>query len=177
MNSEELQVILDKHQKWLRCEKGGERADLTFVDLSSANLYGANLRSANLEDANLRSAKEIPFIPLICPEKGSFTAFKKAYTNNYEGVVVELEIPSNAKRSSGTSRKCRASEAKVINIYQHSDNEWKINNDLSPYGFHDESFIYRVGKTAIPDSFDDDRWNECSNGIHFFMSFEEAVRW
>ena len=33
---------------------------------------------------------------------------------------------------------------------------------------------YKVGETVYPDSFDEDRWNECSNGIHFFMTRREA---
>jgi uncharacterized protein YjbI with pentapeptide repeats len=46
-----LKEILKKHLKWLRDEKGGERADL-----SEANLWGANLRRTNLWGANLREA-------------------------------------------------------------------------------------------------------------------------
>ena len=34
--------------------------------------------------------------------------------------------------------------------------------------------LYKVGKTVYPDGFDEDRWNECSNGIHFFMTRREA---
>ncbi|EAC3673304.1 hypothetical protein ARR16_03670 [Listeria monocytogenes] len=55
MKQEELNIILDNHEKWLRGE-GGEKADLSFADLSFANLRSADLRNANLSDANLRSA-------------------------------------------------------------------------------------------------------------------------
>lgn len=43
METKKLKEILDKHEKWLRNEEGGSRADLSSADLSSANLYGANL--------------------------------------------------------------------------------------------------------------------------------------
>ncbi|EAC8843115.1 hypothetical protein AFW95_08570 [Listeria monocytogenes] len=55
MKQEELNIILDNHEKWLRGE-GGEKAGLSFADLRSADLRNANLSSADLSDANLRSA-------------------------------------------------------------------------------------------------------------------------
>ena len=58
MTQEELNVILEKHQKWLQGEPGGERADLQranlqWVDLQEANLQWANLQGAKLRGANL----------------------------------------------------------------------------------------------------------------------------
>jgi hypothetical protein len=38
----------------------------------------------------------------------------------------------------------------------------------------DNNFIYKVGKTIEVKNFDENRWNECSAGIHFFMTFDEA---
>jgi hypothetical protein len=35
-------------------------------------------------------------------------------------------------------------------------------------------FTYTVGKTAKPDGFDEDRWNTCGQGIHFYITREEA---
>lgn len=138
---------------------------------SSANLYGAdlcdaNLRSANLYGANLRGAKNIPFIPLACPSEGAFVGWKKV-----EGKLVKLLIPEDARRSSATTNKCRCDKAKVLEITsldgtKHLD---EIIND------HYSSTLYRVGKMVYPDSFDEDRWNECSNGIHFFINKQEAI--
>lgn len=34
---------------------------------------------------------------------------------------------------------------------------------------------YEVGKTVKVDDFDEDRWSECSRGIHFFMNRQEAI--
>lgn len=61
MTQKELNVILEKHQKWLQGEPGGERANLQmanlqWVDLQEANLQWANLQWANLRGANLRGA-------------------------------------------------------------------------------------------------------------------------
>ena len=52
MNREELNKILDDHEKWLSCE-GGQKADLRYADLGNASLGNANLRYANLYNANL----------------------------------------------------------------------------------------------------------------------------
>ena len=42
---------------------------------------------------------------------------------------------------------------------------------------YDYNFIYKVGEIVEVDNFDKDRWNECSPGIHFFMTRDEAVRY
>ena len=54
MNKEQLKDILENHKKWLDGEKDGERANLSYTDLSDANLRRADLRGADLSDANLR---------------------------------------------------------------------------------------------------------------------------
>lgn len=80
MTQEELNVILDKHRKWLNNEDGGERADLCWSSLCGADLRGADLRwidfsmvdlrYANLHYANLRGASlDYSCWPLWC---GSF---------------------------------------------------------------------------------------------------------
>ncbi|EAF0216040.1 pentapeptide repeat-containing protein [Listeria monocytogenes] len=60
MNQAELDVVIEKHEKWLR-DGYGERANLrganlSYADLSCANLRGANLSGANLSGANLSYA-------------------------------------------------------------------------------------------------------------------------
>ena len=56
MTQEELNMILDKHKKWLNDEEGGERANLNGADLRGADLNGADLRGADLSGADLRKA-------------------------------------------------------------------------------------------------------------------------
>ncbi|KAA9574433.1 hypothetical protein DCK20_00180 [Listeria monocytogenes] len=60
MNQAELDVVIEKHEKWLR-DGYGERANLSYANLSyadlrRADLSGANLRRADLSGANLRGA-------------------------------------------------------------------------------------------------------------------------
>ncbi|EAE7433129.1 pentapeptide repeat-containing protein [Listeria monocytogenes] len=55
MNQAELDVVIEKHEKWLR-DGHGERADLRRADLSYADLNGADLNGADLRGANLSYA-------------------------------------------------------------------------------------------------------------------------
>lgn len=199
MTEQRLNEILKKHTKWLNGEPGGERANfqgenlqgVNFqgVDLREANFRGANLRGANFFIANLQGASfqgailyraelweahNIPdyIYPICCPEKGSFIGFKKALAvDKNTRVIVELEILAEAKRSSATSRKCRCDKAKVLSI---TDLQGTAEFQTA-VSIRDNNFIYEVGKTVIVDDFDEDRWDECSTGIHFFITRNEAV--
>ena len=172
-------------------------ADLSSADLSSANLRFANLRSADLRSANLRSAdlssanlryadlssanlsyanlsyadqnEGTLFLSIACPEEGSFIAYKKA-----DDKIVKLMITEDAKRSSATTLKCRASKAKIISIENVDGTPCDQNFVSSDY---DASFIYRIGEVVEVTTFDEDRWNECAPGIHFFLSKELAKQY
>ena len=199
MTKTELDEILKAHKKLLGGDRDGKRADLRGVDLteadlrwadlreaelieadlSKADLRWANLRGAELRGAELRGAKLIEadlrgtknvFFPLVCPEEGGFIAFKKAAN----GLIVKLQIPASAKRSSSTTRKCRCNKAIVLSIEYADGTQYK---DESVCSVHDKNFVYTVGQEVSVPDYDDDRWNECSRGIHFFITREEAVRY
>ena len=140
-------------------------ANLSDVDLRGANLRGANLRGADLRGVFVDSATKFYF--LQCPEKGSYYGFKKCKGER----IVELLIPEDAKRSSATTRKCRASKAKVLNITDFSGEEY-YNEAVSVY---DDSFVYRAGETVEVKDFNEDRWVECGTGIHHFITRDEAI--
>ena len=146
-------------------------ANLHNADLSEADLCGANLCGANLNRANLSGAKNVPYIPMVCPEEGDFTGWKKA-EGNKNTVIVKLHIPSDAKRSSATTRKCRCSKAEVIAIYNL---DGTVAEETFCHSDYDHSFIYEVGKTVEVTDFNEDRWRECAAGIHFFINRQEAI--
>ena len=143
-------------------------ANLIGANLSEADLSGANLYEADLSGANLYEAK-IDY-PMICPEKGSFTGYKKCKN----GLIVELSIPEDALRSSATTRKCRCSKAKVISITNLDGSKSEETEAISN---RDNSFVYKLEETVEVPDFDPNRWNECSTGIHFFMTKEEALNY
>lgn len=158
ITQDQLNEILEKHKKWLNDEEGGERADLSFADLS---------------DADLSNAKNIPFIPMACPNSGSFIGYKKARIYD-RLVIVKLEITEDAKRSSSTGRKCRCSKAKVLAIENFDGTEASATECCS---ICDKSFKYTVGEVVEVSDFDDNRWEECTRGIHFFINRQEAVEY
>ena len=195
MTQEELNKVLENHKHWLNedcdgweemkanlcganlcnanlcnanlCNANLRYADLHNADLRGANLCGADLRYANLRYANLCGVVNVPFIPYACPDFGMFIGYKKA-----SGYIVELEIPEDAKRLSATTRKCRCNKAKVLRILNYDRTVADVTEVRSNYN---STFVYKVGDIVSVDNFDEDRFNECSTGIHFFINFQEAV--
>ena len=141
-------------------------ADLRGADLRGADLCEANLRGANLRRADLRGAKGTY---MACPTDGSFIGWKKA-----SGYIVKLQIPEDARRSSAGGEKCRCDKAFVIEIQNIDGTNADIETVCSD---HDENFVYAVGATVEVSDFDDDRWNECAPGIHFFIDRRAAVEY
>jgi len=171
ITADELKTILRKHWGWLKGEKQGECAnlrdaklrgvDLQDADLRGVDLHDAELSGANLYGANLRGAI-LPHFS-VCPEEGAFIAWKKCADN----VLVKLEVPAEAKRTSSlVGRKCRAEFVRVLEVIGGEKAvSWNINVPR---------LEYRVGEIVYPDKYDDDIRVECSNGIHFFITRREA---
>ena len=146
-------------------------ANLVWADLRSCVFYDTDLRDCNFMYANLRGSKYVPYIPFQCPSDGAFVGWKKV--NN---VLIKLEIPADAKRSSATTNKCRCDKAKVLGFYDSLGskelNITELVNDK--YG---KKCKYVKGEMVYPDFFDEDRWNECSHGIHFFVNKQDAINY
>ena len=146
-------------------------ADLSYADLEYANLKYADLRRSNLTGTNLKNAKtnfHTVGCKLACPEEGSFIGYKKA-----NKCLIKLLILEDAKRSSSTTSKCRCDKAKVLEITDIKTGE-KIEKISSNY---DSSFVYRTGEIVYVNDFDENRWNECSAGIHFFINKQDAIEY
>ena len=146
------------------------KADLRKADLRGADLRGADLRGADLRGADLRGAdysEYTSFLAYQCPIEGSFIGWKKC--GRY---IVKLKICEDADRSSSTSLKCRCSKAEVLEIQNLDGSSAGITEICSDYN---KDFIYKVGETVEVKDFDKCRWNECSNGIHFFIDRNVAV--
>ena len=137
------------------------------ADLSGANLYGADLRCANLRYANLYGAKNIPFTPTYLPE-GEFIGWKKLSN----GIMVKLKILSDSKRSRANGDKCRCDKALVLEFQNIDSTPSEVKGYTS--NVYAEC-TYKVGEVVYADSWDDNRWNECSHGIHFFIDRQSAV--
>ena len=167
MKQADLKKILEDHKEWIDSGYSkGTRADLSYADLSRADLSYANLSYAKLSRAKGIEADEMHSVFWIIPEEGSFTGWKKLKDN----VVAKIEIPAKAKRTCNLmGRKCRAEYAKTIALYQ----EGKPFKGVG-IGSHDGKTKYNVGKITKPDKYDGSPLVECSNGIHFFITRQEA---
>jgi hypothetical protein len=133
----------------------------------TATEFRANLRRANLSDADLRHAKrDYLTIGLHDAPAGKLIGWKKVFVGDDGGkAVIKLEIPESSRRSCATTRKFRAEFVIVLD---------------APDGAHSKTLgitNYVTGQTVYPDSWDENRWEECSHGIHFFLTREEAEAW
>lgn len=110
--------------------------------------------------ANLTNTKSLSSF-IITPTEGSFIGWKKL---NQE-VIAKLQITKAAQRVNAySSRKCRASEVKVLELFGATEATDK----------HSGTIIYKKGAIIHPDSFNPDPRIECTNGIHFFITRQEA---
>ena len=147
------------------------RSDLSECDLWCAVMAKADIRGAIFDNCNLSDASDVPYIPMVCPEEGSFIGWKKAY-GEHEEYIVKLLIPEDARRSSSTCRKCRCDKAEVLAIETLDGQSAPITCVHSTY---DNDFIYTVGDTVEVPNFCEDRFITCAPGIHFFIQRKEAI--
>jgi len=147
-------------------------AYLSWANLSGADLSMTNLSSTYLNGAYLMGAKNMPYVPLACPSEGSFIGWKKIHFNRNE-YIVKLRIPEDARRCSATTLKCRCDKAEVLSIECLSTGDKNIKQVVNCAYSH--ACTYTVGEMVYPDSFDENRWDECSNGIHFFINKQNAI--
>lgn len=165
---------------------------LRFSDLTGANLIGANLSGADLSNSNLSNVNLFDAVlfntnldgsivdniitnyPMNLPD-GEFIAWKKVHTGVNE-YIIKLKILEDSERSRATTDKCRCDKALVLEI-QNLDGSKSDLTEVRNIGFSLKSLpcIYKIGEIVEADSWDKNRFNECSHGIHFFLNREKAV--
>ena len=106
---------------------------------------------------------------MACPTEGSFIGWKKT-----SGHIVKLQILEDSRRSSAGGYKCRCDKAYVVEIQNMDGTKADIE---ATHSNRDASFVYTVGATVEVPDFDDNRWNECAPGIHFFIDRRAAVEY
>ena len=167
-----------QHTKFENCDLSGSSfayadlfaADLRACDLSGSNFDGADFFAALLWEAkldNLLVTDRTKFFRNYCPEEGYIFGYKKCFNER----MVQLLIPKDAKRCSSTTNACRCDKARVVAITDVNKKE----SYKEAMSFVDPNFIYRLGEMVYADSYNEDRWYDSSHGIHFWMTFEEAL--
>ena len=132
------------------------------------------IRDFNFE---LRNDKIENDAPLACPSFGNFTAWKSIIDIKTKKVyLAKLLIPSNAKRTS-LGMRCRANKVKLVAILSATTGK-KIEKikelvDFTP--IINKRTTYVVGNYTLPDSYDENRHNTYSHGIHFFVDQKQAI--
>ena len=163
--------ILNNYKYYLedRIKNVEYRADLSGADLRDADLRGADLRGADFRYADLSGADlsdvEAYQVP---PSDGSFIGWKKVENN----LIVKLMILEDAKRSSAFGRKCRCDKALVLDIQKLNGESANTTVATSRY---QKDFKYEINKIVQVEDFNENRFEECAPGIHFFITRDEAV--
>lgn len=159
------------------CDISGHDVKLERSDLSNSYLCRVSVKDLYLsacctEGMTVVESDKIN-IPLSCPDTGAFIGWKKCICENGTHAIVKLQIYDTSERVSGGGRKCRCSKAKVLEIQDLSGSRNDIKEARSIYA---NEFVYVVGHNVKPlERFEKNRWEECSSGIHFFITRKEAV--
>ena len=114
------------------------------------------------------AVKENPLdnmIPMACPREGEFVGWKKCRDER----VVKLKIPADARRSSGFNKMCRCDKAEVMEIWGPGATEYGY-----AVSWVKPSFVYRKGEVVCAPDFNEDRFIDMAEGIHFFMKRGDA---
>lgn len=167
-----------------------KESDFSYCTISDGKFYNCDLKEADTYGLLLpnlqgffKTEMDPLSIPMACPTDGKFIGWKKLIgcpsnslnPDDKREYLAKLEIPANAKRSSAFSRKCRCSKAKVLGIYNLDGEKTDIKEFTHITRSLNISTTYTVGKYVYPDTYDDDRFEECSNGIHFFINKQDAI--
>ena len=99
------------------------------------------------------------------------TGYKKVWIEYGRYGIAKLRIPVYAERIVYRNDKCRASCAQVVDIYDENGEKCAVGTSMS---FGKGDFKYNSGHMVYADSFDDDPFEVCSHGIHFFLTEQEA---
>jgi len=136
------------------------------ANFRKTHIFDVDFSTANMSDINI----DYTVTGLQDAPEGDLVMYGKKH-----GWIVTMLIPKEAKRSWATTRKLRAEYVKTLEI---DPSRGYTRSRLIHSSHRSKSIVvYEVGKMTYPDSWDDNRWNECSHGIHGFLDKREAVTW
>lgn len=153
-------------------------ANLTEASFEGADLGGASFALANLTEASLEDAQNIDLAEFdntvgiypVCPTHGSFTGWT-IVENEEQEFIAMLSIPAYARRNSGTTRKCRADTAVVVDIQSLEGEHVAALVTKLKY----RNIKFTVGESVHDNHFEVDRFKVCSADLYFWISKEEAL--
>lgn len=147
-------------------------ASFEGADLDGASFALANLTEANLQDTNIITAEfdnTVGIYP-VCPTHGSFTGWT-IVENEEQEFIAMLSIPAYARRNSGTTRKCRADTAVVVDIQSLEGEHVAALVTKLKY----RNIKFTVGESVHDNHFEADRFKVSSTDLYFYITKEEAL--
>lgn len=126
------------------------------------------------------------YIYNVCPPCGEFIGYKNAiyttgiFKKNKRHVILELRIPANASRDSGTTERCKCDIAYISSV-KYIDGTIFENPDIRKISFVDNygAEIYRMYNIIKYGYFKymyDCEFTVEHSGIIFYMSFKDALK-
>lgn len=157
-------------------------ANLTETSFEGADLEGASFAQANLTEASLEDAQNIDLAEFdntvgiypVCPSDGSFTGWTLAEEFDGTEYLLRVSVPWTARRSSGTTRRCRA-EALSVDEVISLDTEKSYGFPYPYITLKNRDFKLRLGETSTDENFETDRFKVSSTDLYFYITKEEAL--
>ena len=157
-------------------------ANLTEASFEGADLGGTSFALANLTEASLEDAQNIDLAEFdntvgtypVCPTEGEFTGWTLAEEFDGTEYLLRVSVPWTARRSSGTTRRCRA-EALSVDEVISLDTEKSYGFPYPYITLKNRDFTLRLGETSIDDNFETDRFKTSSTDLYFYITKEEAL--
>ena len=151
-------------------------ASFEGADLDEASFARANLTEASFEDANIITAEfdgAISIYP-VCPTEGSFSGWTIGEDESGTDWIVEVAIFDDARRSSGTTRKCRTDKLYTFNVLPIDNNRGALGYPKNlKLKFRDVPLL--MGLSVYDKNFESDRFKTSSTDFYFWISKEEAL--
>lgn len=145
-------------------------ADLRGCDMTGADISGADMFASALERTDMTGIKtdeHTRFFHLSCPAEGAFIGWKVCFGRR----IVQLLVPADARRISGTTNEVKCDKAKVLTIKSVDYKE----NYSEAHSYVDENFVYRTGEMVYAKNYNEDRFVDSGGGIHIWLTREEAI--
>ena len=126
--------------------------------------FGRGLEAGRNESAVPEGAGRVP-------EVGSFHGWKKLA----DDVLAHVLIPADAERVGGSEfGKCRASKVITLDLWNRSG--VRLTDPTARHaGTYRATVKYQWGEETVADNYDPDPTEQCTGGIHFFLTRQEAL--
>nr|DAM46981.1 MAG TPA: pentapeptide repeat protein [Caudoviricetes sp.] len=152
--------------------------NLTEASFEKANLNGTSFVFANLTEASLEDAQNIDLAEFdntvgifpVCPDTGSFTGWTLAEDSKGNDFLIKAMIPRQAKRSSGTTRKCRTNKLYIDKIFSICDEDVP-----KSFRLKNRDIKTAVGESLVDNNFEENRFKTSSVDLYFWVTSEEAL--